>query len=93
MYMQNGLTKLQTLLLQHYGIEIVVHAYWNDFRLRFNSTEVEEIRLAGKHSEFLWVPDFTFEEKIGVASKITTDNKFAAIFPQGDVLLSQRYVE
>ena len=75
---------------QHYGIELVLHSVWNDFRLVFNASLLEDLRLVGSKIDLIWTPDFTFEEKIGIASKITTDNKFAAISHNGDVLFSQR---
>ena len=72
-------------------MEVVLHSYWNDHRLTFNGTDIDDIRLAGSKVDLIWTPDFTFEEKIGVASKITTDNKFVAIHDNGDVLFSQRF--
>lgn len=82
----------QKTIHSHYSIEIVVHSVWNDFRLAFNSSVLDDLRLVGSKIDLIWTPDFTFEEKIGIASKVTTDNKFAAISSNGDVLFSQRVI-
>ena len=71
-------------------MEIILHCFWNDHRLTYNGSKIDDIRLAGNKVDLIWTPDFTFEAKIGIASKITMDNKFASIDENGDILFSQR---
>ena len=67
-----------------------MHSVWNDFRLAFNASVLDDLRLVGNKIDLIWTPDISFEEKIGIASKVTTDNKYAIISSNGDILFSQR---
>ena len=70
-----------------------MHSAWTDHRLKYNGSEIDDVRLSGKHTRVIWSPDITFKEKIGRRSEITTDNIFAMIESDGLVLMSQRYLD
>jgi hypothetical protein len=63
---------------------------WNDPRLKYNDYSTA-VTLGWSRAGELWLPDTFFSnEKKANSHKITVPNKLLRIYPNGDILYSQR---
>ena len=72
-----------------YKLEGFFRLWWNDARLRYNSSCVNKLVLLDGESK-LWVPDFYFPPSVTHKIGAKNDGQEMDIFPNGDVYWSQR---
>ncbi len=74
------------------GMDITFRQKWNDPRLKHDQEPF--VTLSGKNAwERIWVPDTFFRNSVTERTHdLPTANQYARVFPNGDVLISQRLV-
>ncbi len=73
------------------GMDITLRQMWNDPRLKHDSES--QVTLTNKDAwDRIWMPDTFFRNSITERKHdLPTPNQYARVFPNGDVLISERY--
>ena len=86
-------TKCISIFFQSFRVQVTLRQEYNDPRLEFASTgsNLSHVSLLGEEVDTIWQPDtFVRNERKVIFHESLRPNKYARVFNDGNVLMSQR---